>query len=214
MVLKICLSENYHELDEFFEKSFNELKEYFNFKWNRNIPLLILIETRKEMDLLEGRKTEDWCRGTTKGRLVFIFSPESLNKETCHTYEKNDYLRVIKHELVHVFTSTILKNKYLPTWFWEGLAVYLSGQNKFMQRLKEFKEFLEYYNQGGSGVYYESGFAIELLINKLGKEKLMDLIFSWKNISNKKEFDDAFKKIYGFKPTYKNFNKLLDSKNA
>ncbi|MDD4353571.1 MAG: hypothetical protein PHN56_03880 [Candidatus Nanoarchaeia archaeon] len=209
MVLKIILSENYHETDEYFEKSFNELEEYFNFGWTRNIPLLFLIESRKEMDLLEGRKTEDWCMGTTKGRLVFIFSPESLEKETCHTYEKNDYLMVIKHELVHVFTNIISKNKYFPDWFWEGLAVYLSGQNNFKKKVKEFKEFLKYYDNGGSGVYYESGFAIELLINKLGKDKLMDLIFNWKNITNKEEFDNAFKKIYDFEPNYETFNKLL-----
>ncbi|MFA5303435.1 MAG: hypothetical protein WC393_02775 [Candidatus Nanoarchaeia archaeon] len=209
MVLKIDLSENYPEIDEYFEKSFNELKNYFNFEWDKNIPLLFLIGTRKEMDLLEGRKTEDWCMGTTKGRLVFIFSPESLEKETCHKYKKNDYLAVIKHELVHVFTNIILKKNYLPNWLWEGLAVYLSGQNNFNKKLTEFKEFLEYYDNGGSEVYYESGFAIEVLIAKLGKDKLMDLVCSSKYISNKEEFDDAFKKIYKFNPTYENFNKLL-----
>jgi hypothetical protein len=96
-----------------------------------------------------------------------------------------------------------------PVWLCEGVAIYTSGQNMGKHPVESFKEFLNFHENGGKGVYAESGFAVYLLIKEFGKEKLLDLIKGLKSIVSQKDFTALFVKIYGLEPTYDMFNKLL-----
>ncbi|KKK47052.1 hypothetical protein LCGC14_3159100, partial [marine sediment metagenome] len=57
--------------------------------------------------------------------------------------------------------------------------------------------------------YSESYNAIEVLINKYGKTKLIKLLKSLNELKNKIQFDKKFMEIYGFAPNYKKFNELF-----
>ena len=77
------------------------------------------------------------------------------------------------------------------------------------EKSKSFSEFLSFYEEGGKGIYQESGFVIEILIKKFGKEKLIKLLKELKNTTNKQEFDEKFKEVYEIIPNYEFFNRLL-----
>jgi hypothetical protein len=133
---------------------------------------------------------------------------ESVHKK--HSIEK--YLRLIKHELCHLFFNIVSKDFSNPIWLNEGLATYLSGDVENRKRVDIFSHFLEFYNKGGSGVYSESGMAVKLLVENFGKKKILKLISRSKNADNKNKFVKLFKKIYGFDLNYKNFSNLLHKK--
>jgi len=68
----------------------------------------------------------------------------------------------------------------------------------------KFEDFLEFYGEKSKYVYRESGFAVEFLVDKYGKDKLLKLI---RNLGdNKEEFEKNFEEIYGFELKYENFN--------
>jgi hypothetical protein len=58
------------------------------------------------------------------------------------------------------------------------------------------------------GLYEESGFAIELLVKKYHKKKLLKLIKLLPDCSTNKLFIKKFKEVYSFTPNYKEFNNL------
>lgn len=200
--------------EKFFKKIYNqsmkELNDFFCLNWKKDKPKIFLVKDRKSINQLMEQKTPDWLVGWNDGINVFILDKENYEKESSHTYSDDEYSCLIKHELVHVFTqvySGIFDKSIEPDWLWEGIALYLSGQNKFKNKPKQLKNFLRHYSQKdfNSKVYEESGFAAEFLIKKFGKKKILKLIKSLKEINSKKEFVIIFKKIYGFELDYKNF---------
>lgn len=52
-------------------------------------------------------------------------------------------------------------------------------------------------------MYVESGFVVEMLVKKFGKNKLFELIRSLQDVSDEKQFSAIFKKNYGFQLSYK-----------
>ena len=146
-----------------------------------------------------------------EGRNVFILDNNAMEKESSHKKHSDEqYVASIKHELSHSFFRHVskAKNVSFPKWLWEGVAIYTSGQLVFKRKPTFFESFLEYYNSGGGKVYEESGFAVELLVNKFGKQKLLDLIKHLKDTENQEQFDGKFYEIYGIQPSYEEFNKL------
>jgi hypothetical protein len=94
-------------------------------------------------------------------------------------------------------------------WLWEGLAIYLSGQlyqYKKPLKLKNFLEFYNKYNNETTDVYKESGFAIKFLVDKFGKEKLLELLKGVTKYMSEPDFAKLFKKIYKISLKYKSFN--------
>jgi hypothetical protein len=205
------------EKDEFvkkvYDKSMKELSKFYDLNWKYNKPVIIFVNNREEIDSLYGMKTERWLVAWNDKNKIFLLNPKNYNKESDHTYNEKEYQARIKHELSHAFFGMKTRRaSYKPTWFNEGLAIFVSGQNKFKKTVLKFEEFLEFYERvsiGDKSAYKESGFVIELLIKKFGKEKLMKLIEGLDNIKNKEDFEKLFKKIYGFEISYNNLNKLL-----
>lgn len=203
-------SRNEKFLEKFYDKSMRELDDFFGVNWKRNKPKIFLVKDRESINRLMGMETQDWIVGWTNNQDVFVLDKDTYEKESCHTYSDDEYFRLIKHELTHVFTqaySGIFNKSIEPDWLWEGLAIYLSDQNKTKKKPNKLKEFLQHYYQDSKNpnVYKESGFAIEFLVKNFGKQKLLKLVKSLKDINSKNEFAKKFKEIYGFELNYKNF---------
>jgi hypothetical protein len=68
-------------------------------------------------------KTNEWSVGAyvSQNRTVFVLEESSSN------YSHDEWLKIIKHEMVHIFYSCKFGSD-MPKWFNEGLACYLSGQ--------------------------------------------------------------------------------------
>ena len=194
-----------------YNKSMKELDEFFDLGWIKNTPFIFIVPDRKTIDKLYREKTEDWivAWAQSSSRIVYILDRKNFEKESNHKYSKEEYIARIKHELAHMFVFAYSKLFLIrPCWLEEGIAIYLSGQNKFKDKPKEFKSFLASYEKREKEVYNESGFFIELLVKKFGKDKLLTLIKSLKDIKSEVEFNNMFKKIYGFELNYKEVNKI------
>jgi hypothetical protein len=200
--------------EKFLEKIYNqateELNDFFELNWEKNKPRIFLVKDRKSINKLMERKTQDWIVGWVNKMDVFVLDKDNYEKESCHKYSEKEYFNSIKHELAHVFTqvfSGIFNKQIQPDWLWEGVAIYLSNQNKTKRRPLKLKEFLRYYSHKNknSSVYNESGFAVEFLVKNFGKQKLLNLIKSLKDIDSEEKFAKKFKEIYGFELNYKNF---------
>ncbi|MFH1376065.1 MAG: hypothetical protein ABIH25_00345 [Candidatus Woesearchaeota archaeon] len=186
---------NEKELKEFLDTSLEELKEFYKLG-EFQTPNLFILKDRKTIDQLKGKKTEDWLVGWSVPELnsIFVLEKSKFGTESKKVYSDNMYNKLLKHELVHIIYHKISKNRK-PVWLSEGIAIYLSGQYLKKTRPEKFKNFLNFYNEGGSEVYEESGFAVELLINKFGKEKLLTLIKSLNGIESDKEFLKKYTKL-------------------
>ena len=192
-----------------YKDSMGDLNSFFGIKWTFSKPNLVIVENRKEIDKLKNMKTERWVVGWSENKTIYILDRNNFEKESSHKYITEEYIALIKHEMSHAFFSVLSNCIQRPIWFNEGVAIYTSGQNKFKRPILKFEKFLDFYENGGKEVYSESGFAVELLVKKFGKKKLLNLISKLDTAGNKADFSKLFKKIYGFSPTYKEFNFLL-----
>lgn len=197
---------NDKKIEEEYEKSMNELDKFFESNWVVNKPRVFLVKDRQTINELLGKKTEDWVVGFVNRGDVYMLDKDNYEKESCHKYSDEEYSKTIKHELTHCFFQVISGFKNKPDWLWEGIAIYLSEQYKTKTKPEKFSEFLDYYEKSGSGVYKESGFVVKLLVEKFGKQKILKLMKSLKDINSKEQFEDKFKELYKFELNYQNIN--------
>jgi hypothetical protein len=198
-------------LEEVYNKSMQELNDFYGINWIENRPKIVIVNDRKTIDSLHSRKTEDWLVGWADfGSTIYLLNSLNYKTESNHTFKKESYSMLIKHELSHLFFGILIKQNYAPVWLNEGVAIYLSGQNKFKKEIQEFKTFLNYYDKGSCEVYNESGFFVQMLVEKYGKEKFLKFLISLQKIKNRKEFDSLFFKTYKFSLNYKEINKIIE----
>lgn len=203
-------------LEEAYSKAMKELNAFYGIGWVRNCPNVFIVESRNDIDELKKRKTESWVVGWADSWDVFMLNKNRFGKESSHKQTSDEaYVALLKHELSHLFfgiLSGTIGKKSFPVWFCEGVAIYTAGQFKFKKPVSEFKGFLSFYEKSGTEAYSEAGFFVEILVKKFGKVKLLELIKSLKTIKTQKDFDKTFNKIYGFKLSYKEINKLHHGK--
>ena len=209
MLFNLSQSHN-KKIERFYKEAMESLGEFYGINWKVGMPVILLLESREDIDKIKGRKTEDWVVGFTDGskKCLFLLSPETYEKESSHKYSEEEYSALIKHELSHLY-SRILYEGYIPVWLVEGIAIYSSGQLSLKRRPKELKNFLEFFDKGGSGLYEEAGFAVEVLIKQFGKEKFLNFYKELRNIKSEEELKVLFKKNYGKDLNYKFFNKYI-----
>lgn len=194
---------------KFFKQAVQELSKFYNVNWVDNTPTILLVNERTVFDLLVGYKTEDWVVGTALSyNKLLLFSPESYEKESRHKYCEDEYYSLLKHELSHLFYAIFSQNRG-PVWLDEGFAIYTSGQLNTKEKPKEFNSFIQYYSCGGEGVYAEAGFVVAGLIEKYGKEKVVNFLKLLSDVKSEKDFKIAFETFFKMKFDYKDFQELL-----
>jgi hypothetical protein len=160
------------------------------------------------MNLIWGKKTEKWFAAATKNNCIYIFNPNSYDKESSH--KKEHFWQTLKHEYCHIYYTQLTKN-YYPFWLNEGLASHLSGKRLVLK--EGYKDMLldifSYFNKIDSRVYMVGQFWVEFLIKKFGKKKFVELINHVRFISNDRQFADSFYKIYGVKFNKGSFTRFI-----
>lgn len=127
-ILSVKLSKNNKKLEDFLIASKKELDAFFNS--NVPVPVVYLLDSRKELDLIWQQKTEKWVVGGTKFGAIFILDPKIYTKESSHK-DPSDFWKTLKHEYCHIYFRHITKGVH-PLWLHEGLASYLAGQKKYV----------------------------------------------------------------------------------
>ena len=202
-IFKITVAEE-PKIQDYKEKANKELNEFFNEKWVYNTPKVFIVDNRKTIDLLREDKTKDWVVGWGWGRsAIFILNPLNISKESCHDGSKYNIEQLIKHELCHSFLQKIFGSSKFK-WISEGVSLYTAGQLGNYKTPKKFDGFLN-----DERIYQESGYAIKLLIEKFGKDKLFEFLKKQSDTSETEKLETVFKEIFGAKMDYSFFNKLI-----
>ena len=175
----------------------NEVKKEFNdfFKFDPGLIEVVEVNGREEIDRLKGYKTPDWLVGWVSENKVYVLSKESFEKDSSHKIEEFEI--IIKHEIGHIYINKIVKSKK-PIWVHEGVAGYLAKQMRNISYEDSFNA-IDFFDKKGLEVYIYSSKFIEFLIDKFGKNKLLEFMKMIHKDIDEKEFQDNFKDIYGFK---------------
>lgn len=193
------------ELKRFYSKAFTELKDFFELNWVHSLPQLYILNGRKEVDRWHDKEDTRMSGWTYGSHQFYIVDKETFKKEAGEDYQEDDYFMLLKHEMAHCFYQIITKGVTKPIWLWEGVAIYAAGQNNRSRKPSDFQFFLNSQDTHEKGVYEEAGFAIEALIKKYGKSKLLSMLSQLSN----GDFDNIFESFYGWIPAYESFNNLL-----
>lgn len=200
---------NHTKVKGFYHKAMKELIDFYGINWIENMPVIYLVGSRKDFDIISGYKTDDWVVGRALGyNKLLLLSPESYEKESRHKYSNEEYYSLLKHELSHLFYIIFSQGKG-PIWLDEGFAIYTSNQLSTKERPKEFKNFLKYYSYEDEKVYSKAGFVVEGLINKYGKEKAIGFLKVLPNVNSEDDFKNEFEKYFGLELSYKDLQVLL-----
>jgi hypothetical protein len=199
----IIKSKEEKSIDKIYQKVMKEYEKFFEFKWNNQRPKIFRLSAKNYLQLTEGLLRKS-ATAFSKGDYIFL--------QDKYFKDKKEIERILRHELAHAFTYCIANSKkYKPCWLWEGIAVYISGENKNKTN-NLFNKFLKYYNFIDSNAYSESGFVVQFLVENYGKKKLVELIKSLKNINSEEVFSKKFKEIYKFELSYNQLNKQFSNK--
>ncbi len=203
----------YPEMEELAEKgayyaeeSFRYLQNKFNFYLNRRIPLIFY---SSHLHFQQTNITPSFIPEGVGGFFEFIKGRVVIPSDG----SLNQFKKVIRHELVHVFmhSKVYYVNKeharfegtYPPLWFVEGLAEFWSGdwdaQAEMVLRDAVLNNYLvplsKMYQINGTYMMYKEGQAIlEYIAEKYGEEKILLLM---ENIWKHSRFEEVFWDVLG-----------------
>lgn len=179
------------------------------FQIDLSIPQVILFCRRKDINKYYGRKTKAWIVGWSKGRAIYLLHPDHYLKESSHTDPKR-YWKILLHEHAHQYIN-FLTNGVTPRWLNEGLASYLANQRHAVPTESMAFRVFDPLTMKDGDVYMIGYFWVKLLIDKFGRNKLLQLFKELKSASRQPKFGSVFYKIYKIKFSKKDFLVLYKS---
>jgi len=196
----------YHQI---LEECFQELDEYFDRHWVNGRPKLYILKDRKTINEYRNEQVPSWVIGFggNKAKKIFILDKENFEKESSHKYTEKDYITTIKHELTHCYVDLLINNYRNPVWLNEGFVSNICQELDRYSQPKRFDHFLSCFNNHGKGAYLEGTWFVKMLLDQFGKEKIIEFHKKLKDRLNQKEFNQLFKKEFGFKLEYGEVNK-------
>lgn len=205
----------YYSLDD---NSIDKVKKMLQQCYRRNVKFfkreikgvnLVLLYTRQEMDNLAGHKTPAWLVGRADPdplieNQICIFSPKVFEQVSNHN--KNEFKKILCHEIAHLFTNAIHKG-YKPQWLNEGLACFVAGQINLTSSNISFnprmifllgtsKQWSKNVAKPSVQGYWQSWKAVNYLIEKYGKSQLLFFLSSLGDRCNNRIFYTKFKHVY------------------
>ncbi len=184
--------------------AYEELKELFGFPIE-GFAVKVAIN-RQEFDDLVGRKTASWEVGNAVAKdTIIILSPDSWSTDSPE-HSPEELSGLLRHELAHLFIDHLAKDKPLPRWLNEGLAVVLGRQEKILNNKKLYLEsgFCRLYdtplgwnNYRNAGAYNIATLFVKFLVDRYDLEKIKELIKASPKFYLYSHFDEEVTKIFG-----------------
>ncbi len=193
------------KFERFLKKTQKELSGFFGI--DIGFPSVFFIQSRKQYDDIQKKKSQNWMVGWANSNYIFILNPKIYTKESDHKDEKS-FWKVLKHEYCHMAFSQLCKyNK--PAWLNEGLACYFADQVKENLTKEDALKVFEYYAKADSKIYGIGYFWVKLLIEKFGKEKLFKLLKEFHSGLTEEYFAKLFKDVYNVSFSKTGLSQLL-----
>ncbi|MFH1551999.1 MAG: hypothetical protein ABIC36_03955 [bacterium] len=159
-LLGVNLSKFNKKMKDFLKLIQKELDDFYNIRIEQ--PSIFFIDSRKEINKIWERETEEWLCAWAKDGNIHILNPEVYTKESSHK-DINHFWQSLKHEYSHLYYRKIT-NTSCPKWLNEGLANYLAGQVKEKPTKKEGLMVFNYdYDRRVDKHIYKIGFLSEFL---------------------------------------------------
>jgi hypothetical protein len=100
------------------------------------------------------------------------------------------------HEYTHIAMRNLCKtNTILPLWLREGLPSYLAKQKKHFN-MSNKEESLSYYHENQNLDIYAFGYnMVKEIIDKYGKNKILELLKNTKKINTYKKFKKYYSEL-------------------
>lgn len=125
----------------------------------------------------------DWSGGVTKPRQGITYLRVNKNKLT-------NTLPVLRHELIHLLISKNFEPSFIPRWFEEGLATYISNRDvsefrvalslanvsKSLIPLNEINNVLAFQKSKANLAYAQSYVAVKLIIESIGWQAVQQIL--------------------------------------
>ena len=116
---------------------------------------------------------------------------------------------ILNHELVHVLSGIATGHNRLPRWFSEGLAIYVSGDWRYIEgkelphavtsgkiiKLSDIDAVLSFQQLQAALAYQESFAAVKYIVDTYSHKTLPKLL---ENIAATEDFQRGFHKSFGF----------------
>lgn len=192
------------KIKNFSQRTERELGKLFGVKLNS--VWIMLLNSRRDIDAVYGKKTPDWLVGFTHETTIFILNPSVYTKESSHKNQQ-DFWKTLKHEYCHLYLRALAGGN-CPRWLNEGLACYLADQKKSKPELREALSILESKKKNKFDVYKVGYFWVKLLVEKFGKKKFFDLIGALKSQTSSSGFERIFFRVYKIKFSEASLEKL------
>ena len=163
------------------------LEAYFGFALGKTFHLYI-VSSRSSLDAFTGTANEDWVVGTAVTPYDVVILDDAAWTEKTKKFV--NFNKLIHHEMVHSFTMQLGAGDSRKCFyghigpiemFWldEGMATYLSGQLEDWKSdikkydFEKYSQFSDSLDQADS--YAVSATTVEFLIQRLGKEKILEI---------------------------------------
>ncbi len=163
-----------------------------------------LCPSEKSFNELTDNLIPDWGEGVADPvhKVIILKSPSQMD-------DQNHFPKLVKHELVHILIGHSAGNpRDLPKWFNEGIASYLSADERVSSGeaiskallsdsiipLDEIDGVLRFERTKAALAYEESYSFTDYLVQSYGFENMVYLI---QELQTEKTFAHAFRDIYG-----------------
>jgi len=193
-------AKNAHKVLEALERAYPSLTSVIGYDLRGPVDIY-LCGSQREFDRLTGWGLPRWSEGVARPKLglIFLKSPR---------FSRAHLQKAAVHELCHVLLGRATKGHYIPRWFDEGLAVYLSGQAGFGSGLliaralrgnsiiwlSAIDSVLTFEEDKARLAYLESASTISYILEKFGQETLVSIIHELKK---GKDMNQALKDVLG-----------------
>jgi len=171
-------------------------------------PILFLLKSRNEIDFIREQKTDNRLVGWFwREKFIFILDPDKFETESA--FQKQDFQKILKHELSHFFFLQATGGT-TPAWLNEGLACYLAGQ-KYQEVVDRDKigKLVSCYYQFDRLLFAHSYLLVEKLINYKNKNNFINFLRSFEKNITEKEFKILFKKFFQIDFNKKNIYQIM-----
>ncbi len=200
----------YAENDKTFAEETSSLLNIFHEELSAKIGLkssdpvrTFLCPSEKIFNELTGNLIPDWGEGIADPvqNVIVLKSPSLMDNQ-------NHFPKLVKHEVVHILIGhSVNKPGDLPKWFNEGIASYLSADERVSSGeaiskallsdsiipLDEIDNVLKFQRTKAALAYEESYSFTAYLVEKFGFESMAKLI---QNLQTAKTFEHTFRDIY------------------
>lgn len=171
---------------------------------SNDIIRVFLSPSEKTFNELTNNLVPDWGEGVADPvkNVIVLKSPSQME-------DQNHFPKLVKHELVHILIGHSAKNPHdLPKWFNEGIASYLSADERVSSGeaiskallsdsiipLDEIDGVLRFQRTKAALAYEESYSFTVYLVENYGFESMVNLI---QELQTEKTFAHAFRDVYG-----------------